>query len=266
MLSNTLFQVIGGGILLYGLYSAKNYLAEYYKSYKKNRLVKNNIIDIVHKIDQGSAISSLLSSTDTCITIKTHMDFVKTYEKMDKDKDIHVLIHTVGGALSSAEAICNCIANHKGKGKVIAYIPYYAYSGGCAIMLACDKVFMHRNAIIGPCDAQKPVGKLSTHSIKAIIDTVEYKKDKDQKIDEEWYANSVDAESCKTRQKGFVDNLVKRGTLHEQLAEKIYDEFFSGKYNHDKIFSAQEAKELGLNVEIVDSMPAVLKDIVESIN
>lgn len=223
-------------------------------TYKKNRLIKNNTIAIIHNSRPLN-----LTLNDTSITIKTHMEFIKEYEQMDKDKDINIIMHTVGGALSSAEAICNCILNHKNgnhKGQIIMYIPYYSYSGGCMIALACDKIIMGRNAILGPCDAQQYVANV--HSVASIIDAVKYKKENKEKISETWLAGSYDAELCKERQLRYVTKLIESGKFSEEIGKTIYEEFFSGKYNHDQIFSATEAKNLGLNIEIVDAMPPMI--------
>ncbi len=242
-------------LLCYGLKK----IYELKSIYKKREFKNNNIITIVHSTD-----ASLLNRNDSSITIKTHMDFVKAYEKMDKDLDIHIVMHTVGGALSSAEAICNCIANHKQmlyKGKIIVYIPYYSYSGGCMIALACDKIVMNKNAILGPCDAQQMV--LNVHSIASIIDTVKYKKEMKEKIAETWLAASYDAQLCKERQLEYINKLIKSNRFSKELGDIIYNEFFSGKYNHDKIFSAQEAKEIGLDIEIVESMPQIIKNVMD---
>ena len=108
-------------------------------TYKQNQITKKNIIPIIHSV-------SSITLNDTAITIKTHMEFIKEYEKMDKTKDINIIMHTIGGSLSSAEAICNCILNHQQsnyEGKIIMHIPYYSYSGGCMIALACDKIVIY---------------------------------------------------------------------------------------------------------------------------
>lgn len=236
----------------------------YKKQYDNYRLSNNNIISIIHS--SGTSMSSAIGDDDNMITIKTHMDFIKGYERIDKNKDINIIMHTTGGSLSSTEAICNCILNHHTsgyQGKINMYIPYYSYSGGCMIALSCDKVVMLKNAILGPCDAQKYVG--CPHSIAAIIDTANYKKTMKEKINETWLASSYDANLCKERQHKFVNKLIQLGKFSEDVGAIIYDEFFSGKYNHDKIFSAQEAKDLGLNIEICDDMPSQIKSITDDI-
>lgn len=230
-------------------------------TFEQSKMRKNNIISIIH-----STANLNLTLSDTTITINTHMNFIKEYEKMNKDEDIHIIMHTTGGALSSAEAICNCILNHQQgnyKGKIIAHIPYYAYSGGCMIAIACDKIIMSTNAILGPCDGQKLI--TGVHSISSIINTVKHKTEKGEKTSEIWIAASLDAELCIKRQAKYVDKLVKSGKFSEDIGAKIYQEFFSGQYNHDQTFNAEEALSLGLNIEIVNAMPPRIANITNNI-
>ena len=255
-----LVVLIGYGILYYFY----NKIINYFSNKKK---LQHNTIPIVHS-NESNILKTVLSSNGTMINTNTHMDFLKTYETLDKTKDIYVVMHTKGGSLSSAEAIINCIINHTSNitdnhtdnhtdnrnGKIICVIPYYAYSAGCCIALCCDKIIMHKNAIVGPCDAQLSNGLTSSHSVASIVYAVEHKKEKNEKIEEKWLASSYDAELCKKRQREFMNKLVKHNKYTQETADKIYEEFFSGKYNHDQVFSAEDLIDLGVNVEVVDNI------------
>lgn len=229
------------------------YYTKFMKNYYNTKRIKYNTIPIVHK-DEQSILNFVLADGKSIINTTTHMDFLKTYEILDKDKDIYIVMHTKGGSLSSAEAITKCILNHTGKGKIICVIPYYAYSAGYCIALCCYKIVMHKNAIVGPCDAQHTMGSLNTHSIASIVYAVDHKKKNNEKIDEKWLACSYDAELCKTRQRKYMDTLVKFNKYNVETADKIYDEFFSGKYNHDQVFGPDDLANFGVNVEVVDNI------------
>ena len=60
-------------------------------------------------------------------------------------------------ALQIAKAI------KKHKGKVTAFVPHYAMSGGTLISLAADEIVMSEHAVLGPVDPQ--VGKFPAASI-----------------------------------------------------------------------------------------------------
>lgn len=226
-----------------------------YKCLAKNKceLVEKNMITIVHKEKSSSILGDLVNSNERSIDITTHMRCIREYHKMNMDRDIHIVINTRGGSLSSSEAIGNCLLRHKGKGKIICHIPHYAYSGGWFIALCCDKIIMNQTSIIGPCDAQQKIG-MGQYSVKAIVDTVAYKKQNKEKIDEKWLAVAVDAELCRTRQREFLDKIVAHGKIRTEDKEKIHAAFFSGNYNHDHIFNVDQLKELlGDKVEIIDA-------------
>ena len=262
----------GFGLTAMGIIITKNITAEY-RYHKQNRVFKqHNLISIIHDsknildLDDSSVWDLfVLRNTNPYrdsyyISIPTQVKFEKQYTKTNKKEDIRLIINTTGGSLASSEIICNFIFNHT-TSNIIAYIPRYAHSGGCMIALACSKIIMNRNAVLSPCDAQMGTGKgWSSYSTAAIQETAAYKKDKSEKICEEWLAANHDAKLCIERQKKFVDKLVQHGRYTKEAADKIYDEFFSGKYNHDHTFSAQEAKDMGLNITIVDEMPEYIKD------
>ena len=140
-------------------------------SFKKTRNINNsNYIPII-TTTRPSLMTSLTKGNDA-IDSKTFFDFTQSYDSVNLDKDITVIIHTHGGMMTSGEAIINMILNHNFKsgkqGKIKCFIPYFAYSCGFLIALACDEIIMYKNAIVGPCDAQMPIGS-SYHSLDSII-------------------------------------------------------------------------------------------------
>lgn len=234
---------------LYGLWKAGKWVVGHSR---QRKLLADNVITIVHRGETGGVIRSLMASE--CISLKTQQDFLDQYEKLDHDRDIHLVIQTTGGSLSCAEAISNFILNHRGRGRVIAYVPRYAYSGGCLIAISCDHIVMGQNSIVGPCDAQLS-GNIGHYSVSSIIRTVDYKREHDQKIDEQWLATAYDSTLTQERQRAYMDKLVKKGLYPQAVADRIYQELFTGKYNHDQPFMAADAKELGLKVDVVSQMP-----------
>jgi ClpP class serine protease len=228
------------------------------KNLKQKEVKYENIIPIIH--------SSKNPNCGDCIQMTTYMQFLKAYECMDKDSDISIVVHTFGGPLTYTEAICNIILNHKKsnyKGKFICYIPHYAYSAGVTIAMTCDRIIMCTNSILTPCDAQRSISGV-THSANSIVSTVEYKLEHKEIVSELWLSEYHHTKKMIQRDKAFIDKLVQHGIYTQKVGEKIYEVFFSSiKYCHDQVFSAQEASEFGLNVEIVDDMPDKIKYFVK---
>lgn len=248
----------GLGLSSFTISNIWNYLR---KSLIKNKIKKMNAILLVHKYKGIPYYIDQLGH----INITTQLDFLKSYEEMDKDKDIHIIIQTIGGKMICSEAICNCILNHKGKGKIKCYIPYYTYSGGLMIALSCDQIIISKNAIISPCDGQIVTKNNKSYSSSSIMEAVAYKKNKDEQIKEEWLAVDLEAKKCMERHKIFLNKLCKIKSYDEELKQILYDEFFSGKYNHDYAITAENIGNINkLNVSIVDKFPDFIKELLES--
>lgn len=252
--------VVVVGVVCVAMYKTYNALT----TYKKNRNINNNNYIPIITTTRPSIISTITTGNDA-IDSKTFFDFAKSYDSVNSDKDITIIIHTHGGMMTSGESIINLILNHNFNsnkvGKIKCFIPYFAYSCGFLIALACDEIVMYKNAIVGPCDAQMRIGN-DSYSIDSIIKTVEYKKQNHHKICEKWYAAYTDALKCSERQQELVNNLVRLGHFSEELGVKIHTEFFTGKFNHDKIFTATELQNLGIKVTIVDEIPDNIKNLI----
>ena len=77
------------------------------------------------------------------------------------DPPIDLIRHTPGGPVLAAEQIAKALIERKGK--VTAFIPHYAMSGGTLMALAADEIVMDRNAVLGPVDPQ--IGNIPAASI-----------------------------------------------------------------------------------------------------
>lgn len=241
---------------------AYNYYTSYYGKILRERvngaMDDPNIIQIIHK----ERTSIFGDGSESSIGLSTCHRFIKAYEKVDPNRDISIIIHTPGGAVTAVEAIVNCMLNHTGTGRFIAYIPYYGYSGGCAIALSCHEIVVTKNSIVGPCDGQLTKG-FGGFSVSSIMQAVAYKKDHGEPIKEDWLALSRDAEICHGRQMKFLDKIVAKGIMTNETKEKVYEELFTGKYNHDTIFVPDQLVGMGLNVSIVDQMPPEIMHYLE---
>jgi hypothetical protein len=67
---------------------------------------------------------------------------------------------------------------------------------------------------------------------------------------------------CVERQEALVKKLIDAGHFSEELGDRIHNEFFTGKYNHDKIFTPTELQEIGIKVTIVDEIPDNIKSLI----
>ena len=71
---------------------------------------------------------------------------------MNNNKNIIMLIESVGGYISSSDSMLNLLNRHKPIKH--AYIPIYALSAATLLALSCDKIYMDKCAVFGPTDPQ----------------------------------------------------------------------------------------------------------------
>src|SRR6266850_1511997 len=65
---------------------------------------------------------------------------------------LDIMLHTPGGLVLASLQIARAI--HKHKGKVTAFVPHYAMSGGTLIALAADEIVMSEYAVLGRVDPE----------------------------------------------------------------------------------------------------------------
>jgi len=190
---------------------------------------------------------------DECIKDTSYRDFILSYDKVNKDKDIYLFVSSLGGLAKISEAICNCILKHEGQGKIIAWVPHSTFSAGTQIALCCDKIYATKHTIFGPCDYQI-IADTQQYSSMQIDEMIEYKKSKNEPINEYYLLAQIRNKKAMGTEKKFVKKICEMRKYNEDI---FYEEFFSGKYNHEHIFSVQELIDLniGLDITSVEKLP-----------
>jgi hypothetical protein len=260
--------IVVAGVAAYATYSFYEWTCKRKKTSKSNSLARQNIISVVNELSD-SIVDDAFGTKDKSITLKTYIKFAKAYENVDKDQDINIVILTPGGEMGAVEAIVNLMMSHNASGRTgrfIAHIPYYVYSGGMALALACHEIRMLPRSVAGPCD-----GQLHANCVRgaasSIITAVETKRDRGEPVGARWLVAYNMSMMCQTRQHTFINKLVAHGILTPEVGMKAYDELFSGKYNHDITFSSQNLIDIGLNVTLVeafsDEINSLVKDVVQ---
>src|SRR5947209_16459341 len=84
----------------------------------------------------------------------------------DSHVPIDLVLHTPGGLVLAAVQIARALHEHQGK--VTAFVPHYAMSGGTLIALAADEIVMSRHAVLGPIDPQ--LGQSPAASVLKVIE------------------------------------------------------------------------------------------------
>src|ERR1700716_4221542 len=86
------------------------------------------------------------------IDINDSEEVLRAVQMTDDDVPSHITLHTPGGLVLAALQIARAVREHKGK--VTAFVPHYAMSGGTLISLAANEIVMSKHAVLGPIDPQ----------------------------------------------------------------------------------------------------------------
>jgi ClpP class serine protease len=156
------------------------------------------------------------------------------------DRPIDLILHTPGGLVLASEQIAYAIRDHPAKVTVI--VPHYAMSGGTLIALAADEIRMDRAAVLGPVDPQ--LGELPAASIVRTVG-----KKPLERVEDRTLILADVAEKAVRHMKEVVRSLVST-RLDAKQAEVLAEELAGGHYTHDDPITVDEARKVGLPVEI----------------
>src|SRR5437868_4429953 len=151
-------RMTGGDIIwLFFLLSAlQPVLKQRYLEASRQRLIakierqrKSRVILLVHRQE---TMSFLGFPVYRYIDVNDSEEVLRAIHLTDPAVPIDIVLHTPGGLVLAATQIARAINKHQGK--VTAYVPHYAMSGGTLIALAANAIVMSEYAVLGPVDPQ----------------------------------------------------------------------------------------------------------------
>jgi ClpP class serine protease len=183
------------------------------------------------------------------IDINDSEDVLRAIRMTAHDVPIDIVLHTPGGLVLAALQIARALREHPGK--VTAFVPHYAMSGGTLICLAANEIVMSSHAVIGPIDPQ-----LGDSPAASLIKVVEKKPISE--IDDKTLVmadigrKAIEQVKCAARE-------LLQGRLPAEQADELATKLTEGRWTHDYPISAGEAKSMGLNVST--NMPTEVLDL-----
>src|SRR5881296_1251222 len=110
---------------------------------------KSRVVLLVHRQETMSLLGFPLFRY---IDINDSEDVIRAIHLTDPEIPLDLVLHTPGGLVLAATQIARAVFKHEGK--VTAFVPHYAMSGGTLIALAADEIVMCEHAVLGPVDPQ----------------------------------------------------------------------------------------------------------------
>ena len=129
---------------------------------KIERQRNSRVILLVHRQE---TMSILGFPAYRYIDIEDSEAVLRAIHLTDPAVPIDIVLHTPGGLVLAALQIARAI--HKHQGKVTAFVPHYAMSGGTLIALSADEIVMSPHAVLGPVDPQ--LGQYPAASLLKVV-------------------------------------------------------------------------------------------------
>jgi ClpP class serine protease len=174
------------------------------------------------------------------IDIHDSEEVLHAIQMTDSDVPIDLGLHTPGGLVLAATQIARALHEHQGK--VTAFVPHYAMSGGTLLALAADEIRMDAAAVLGPVDPQ--LGDLPAASLVRVA-----AKKPVERMDDRTLVMADVAEKAVRHMKQVVRDLVLERVGAER-ADSLAEELAGGHYTHDDPITAEEARALELPIEV----------------
>jgi len=183
------------------------------------------------------------------IDVNDSEEVLRAIHLTDPDVPLDIVLHTPGGLVLASLQIARAIRKHKGK--VTAFVPHYAMSGGTLIALAADEIVMSEHAVLGPVDPQ--LGQQPAASILKVRATKPI-----EHIQDETLILADQAEKAIAQVRTSVRELLE-GKCPEGKAEELARLLSEGTWTHDHPITYEDAKSFGLCVS--DQMPSEVMEL-----
>ena len=214
------------------------------------RMLENTRQRLIAKIEheRGSRVILLVHRQETMsflgfpvmryIDVHDSEQVIRAIHLTDPDVPIDIVLHTPGGLVLAATQIARAIKRHPGK--VTAFVPHYAMSGGTLIALAADEIVMCEHAVLGPVDPQ-----LGEFPAASIVKAVQEKPV--EKVDDRTLILADTAEKALRQVRESVKEILA-GRYSDEKAAELAQILSEGRWTHDYPLTYEEAKRLGLHV------------------
>lgn len=147
---------------------------------------------------------------------------------------IDIIIDVYGGYVSAVDPMVHAFLSYRARGgKITAYVPYKAFSGGTMAALAANEIVMGETAVLGPVDPQ--IGGVAASDLRALMES----KNPDRIGDTFHVLNSMGRKS-EQETIALVRSLVR--------TEEAVAALTSGVTTHSHGITLARAKALGLPV------------------
>ena len=196
---------------------------------------KSRVILLVHRQEMMSFLGFPVLRY---IDVNDAEEVLRALRLTDPSVPVDIVLHTPGGLVLASLQIARAI--HKHQGRVTAFVPHYAMSGGTLIALAAHEIVMSPEAVLGPVDPQ--LGQYPAASILRAV-----AKKPVAEIDDNTLILADQAEKALSQVRESVRELLAT-KLADGKAEELARLLSDGTWTHDHPITFETAKSFGLPV------------------
>lgn len=182
------------------------------------------------------------------IDVNDSEEVIRAIHLTDPKMPLDIILHTPGGLVLASLQIARALSRHPGK--VTAFVPHYAMSGGTLIALAADEIVMCEHAVMGPVDPL--IGQLPAASLLRAV-----AKKPLEALEDKTLILADQAEMAIVEVRNSIREILSVN-FPDEKAEEVARFLSEGNWTHDFPITFEVAKSLGLSVFV--DMP---KDILE---
>lgn len=198
---------------------------------------KSRVITLVHRQE---TMRLLGFPVVRYIDIDDAEEIIRAIRETDANTPIDIVLHTPGGMVIASMQIADALRRHPAP--VTAIVPHLALSGGTLIALAADRILMSAHAMLGPIDPQ--IDGLPAVSLARVL-----REKPVARIDDRTLVLADIGEKALNQLRIAAQRMLMRH-MEGASAKVLSDELCSGRWTHDYPISAEEARDLGLPVEL----------------
>jgi ClpP class serine protease len=202
---------------------------------KIQRQRHSRVILLVHRQETMSVLGFPLLRY---IDVDDSESVLRAIHLTDRNVPLDIVLHTPGGLVLASLQIARAI--HKHKGKVTAFVPHYAMSGGTLIALAADEIVMSEDAVLGPVDPQ--IGQQPAASILAAV-----ARKPVAEVDDSTLILADQSEKAVVQVRESVRELLA-GKCPDDKLQELVRLLSEGAWTHDHPITYDAAKAFGLPV------------------
>ncbi len=195
--------------------------------------------------------------------------FMTTIHGLDRTKGLDLILHTPGGDVAATESLVDYLRSMFGT-DIRVIVPHLAMSAGTMMALAAKTIVMGKHSSLGPIDPQ--LGGRAAHAILEEFKTAKEEIAANPSNIPVWqpiiakYAPTLIGEAEKSikwaedvTKKWLVSGMFEGDSEGATKASRIVGELSSHAVTlaHNRHYSAEAAKDLGLNVEMLEDSPAL---------